>query len=116
VWLLGDRRHDECLMVMARSRAFVRPTRADGDSISVREALALQVPTVASDAAPRPEGTHLFAAGDVDDLVRAVEDALSSRPPSGLAATDTLPRLVDLYAADSLSRKVLAHARALLRG
>lgn len=40
----------------ASSRAFLRPTATDGDSVSIREALLLGVPVVASDAVPRPPG------------------------------------------------------------
>jgi glycogen(starch) synthase len=76
VRLVGDLSHDECLKVMARSDVFVRPTRADGDSISVREALSLGVPTVASRVGTRPEGAYLFPVGDVDALVAAVHQAL----------------------------------------
>src|SRR5207253_4268577 len=48
ILLTGDVAHDVCLAVMAASGVFVRPTREDGDSISVREALSLGVPVVAS--------------------------------------------------------------------
>src|SRR6185436_20225577 len=52
---LGELPHPQALAVIAKSDAFVRPTTVDGDAISVREALALGVPTVASDAAHRPQ-------------------------------------------------------------
>jgi len=78
----GDLDHDDCLRVIARSDAFVRPTRADGDSISVREALALGVPTVASAVGTRPDGVHLFPAGDVDAFVHAVAQVLAARGTS----------------------------------
>ena len=72
VHLAGDLDHDLCLALMARSSVFVRPTFRDGDSISVREALALGVPVVASKVGHRPEGTVLFEAGNVDELVTTV--------------------------------------------
>lgn len=67
--LLGDVEHDRCLSVMAGSDLFIRPTLHDGDSISVREALAVGVPVVASQTGNRPDGVHLFQPGDLDDLV-----------------------------------------------
>jgi glycosyltransferase involved in cell wall biosynthesis len=73
VLLLGDVPHDECLHILSRSAAFVRPTFTDGDSISVREALALGVPVIASDAASRPEGTVLFKTGNSADLMKQME-------------------------------------------
>jgi glycogen(starch) synthase len=73
VLMLGDVPHQECLHVISRSVAFVRPTFTDGDSISVREALALGVPVIASNAAARPEGTVLFETGNPDDLMKKME-------------------------------------------
>jgi glycogen synthase len=67
--LLGDVEHDRCLSVMTGSDLFIRPTLHDGDSISVREALALGVPVLASRTGTRPDGAHLFTPGDLDDLV-----------------------------------------------
>jgi glycosyltransferase involved in cell wall biosynthesis len=69
VYLAGDLGHELCLTIMAKSAAFVRPTFRDGDSISVREALALGVPVIATDVGTRPEGTILFEPSDVDGLV-----------------------------------------------
>lgn len=43
---------------------FIRPTRTDGDSISVREALYFGVPVVASDIVVRPEGVYCFKVED----------------------------------------------------
>jgi glycosyltransferase involved in cell wall biosynthesis len=74
--LAGDLDHDLCLSVMARSAVFIRPTFRDGDSISVREAVALGLPVVASNVGTRPESVLLFEAGDRDGLVACVERAL----------------------------------------
>src|SRR6185503_2016808 len=50
----GELAHDTALAVMRRMHVFVRPTYFDGDASSVREALALDVPVVASDTDFRP--------------------------------------------------------------
>jgi glycogen synthase len=76
IYLPGDLDHELCLALMARSALFIRPTFRDGDSISVREAVALGIPTVASNVGTRPDGVLLFEAGDVDGLVRNVERAI----------------------------------------
>ncbi|MBI5836742.1 MAG: glycosyltransferase family 4 protein [Candidatus Eisenbacteria bacterium] len=55
-----------------RADVYVRPTVSDGDSVSVREALALGTPVVASDAAPRPGACVTYRTGDADALERAV--------------------------------------------
>lgn len=73
VLLLGDVDHDTCLALMRRSDVFVRATLEDGDSISVREALALGVPVVASRVGSRPPGTILFHPGDVEDMLSKVD-------------------------------------------
>ena len=63
------------------SRLFVRPTRTDGDANSIREALYLGVPSIASDAAPRPDGVRTFRSGDLDDFEREVRRALDQPAP-----------------------------------
>jgi glycosyltransferase involved in cell wall biosynthesis len=86
--------------IITRSSVFVRPTVTDGDSIAVREALALGVPVVASDAVPRPAGVELYVLGNVDDLVEKVRAALQRREcPAVEEQPDALARLVELYEA-----------------
>src|SRR5262249_42539278 len=100
VLLLGDVRHELCLAVMARADLFVRATLADGDALSVREALALGVPVVASDAARRPPGTALFRSGSEDDLVAQIEVALSRQRPSvaeSRPSAGCIERLLEIY-------------------
>jgi glycosyltransferase involved in cell wall biosynthesis len=79
VFLAGDVGHQLCLTAISRSTVFVRPTFRDGDSISVREAMSLGVPVVASNVGTRPEGTLLFEVGDLEALICQVEQALSIR-------------------------------------
>jgi glycosyltransferase involved in cell wall biosynthesis len=71
LYLAGDVHHELCLALISRSSVFVRPTFRDGDSISVREALALGVPVVASNVGARPSGTIVFEPGSVDGFVEA---------------------------------------------
>jgi glycosyltransferase involved in cell wall biosynthesis len=59
--------------IMMKSDIFARPTISDGDAISLREALYLKVPSVASDVVPRPGGTVLFKNRDVDDFIARVK-------------------------------------------
>ena len=80
VLLTGDLDHELCLVVMANSDVFVRPTFMDGDSISVREAAALGVPVVASNVGTRPEKTVLFEAGNRLELVERIETVLWAKP------------------------------------
>jgi glycosyltransferase involved in cell wall biosynthesis len=96
----GDVPHELAIALMARADAFVRPTLADGDSVSVREALALGVPTVATDAAVRPAGTVLCRRGDARDLAAATRRALARGrgPIQRSQGGDAARALLDLYA------------------
>lgn len=73
------------LPVLAASRLFVRPTRTDGDANSIREALYLGVPSIASDAAPRPAAVRTFRSGDLDAFEREVRRALEQPLPPARA-------------------------------
>ena len=53
---------------------YVRPTLDDGDAVSIREAMHLGVPAVASDAVGRPPGCRTYRSGDADDLARVILD------------------------------------------
>ena len=78
---LGEVPHDRCLALLGASDVTIRSTFVDGDAITVREALALGVPVVASDTAFRPEGVTLFHRGDVADLTAKLGEVLGR--PSG---------------------------------
>ncbi|MCB0720244.1 MAG: glycosyltransferase family 4 protein [Bacteroidetes bacterium] len=62
--------------MIGRADIFLRPTNQDGDSVSVREALALGVPVVASDACPRPEQCVSFVSRDPISLAEAIRTVL----------------------------------------
>jgi len=101
--LAGDLTHDLCLELLSRSDLFVRPTLVDGDALSVREALSLGLPVVASDTGARPPGVSLFRPGDLDGLVAGIEAALepAAQPPAPPGAdfevAGSLDRLLETY-------------------
>jgi glycogen(starch) synthase len=98
---LGDVPHEKCISVMSRCDLFVRPTLADGDASSVREAHSLGIPVVASNVGHRPPGTTLFNTGDADDLAAKIRATISQpRPRPDCSTTeDYFQNLMDLYAA-----------------
>jgi len=63
-----DLSSESFLRELSRCSVFVRPTFKDGDSVALREALALGKTVVPSDAAPRPPGCLLFRTSDCHDL------------------------------------------------
>jgi glycosyltransferase involved in cell wall biosynthesis len=84
---------------------FVRPTRADGDAVSIREAISAGVPVVASDVVARPPGVVTFPVGDSDQLASAllavlnrqtvtVDQAGVAQPAAGGSFAE---RLIALY-------------------
>jgi glycosyltransferase involved in cell wall biosynthesis len=86
---LGEVSHDRCLAFIRAGDVVVRSTFADGDAITIREALAFGVAVVASDTAFRPEGVTLFRKGDVADLVAKLEHVLAAPRPGGSALLAT---------------------------
>jgi glycosyltransferase involved in cell wall biosynthesis len=51
----------------------LRTTLYDGDALSVREALQLGTPVIATDNGMRPTGVHLIPKSDLQALVNAIE-------------------------------------------
>jgi len=95
---VGELAHDSVLALLRASDVFLRPTRADGDSMAVREALAVGCRVVASDAAVRPPGTVVFPAGDAARFAASVDRALAE-PRHAASGDDGLATMVSLYRA-----------------
>jgi glycosyltransferase involved in cell wall biosynthesis len=64
--------------LMEQSDIVLRPTNTDGDSLTIREALFLGKPILASDVVARPPGTIIFKTRDVQDMIQKLEQLLSS--------------------------------------
>lgn len=58
---------------------FIRPTRSDGASISLQEALYFKIPAIASDVCVRPAGVVLYRAEMDGDLSEVMEKVLRER-------------------------------------
>ena len=72
ILLAGDVPHRRTLQAIASCSALLRTTLYDGDAISVREALALGTPVIATDNGMRPAGVHLVPLGSAVALNTAV--------------------------------------------
>ncbi len=81
--------------LIERADIVLRPTNADGDALTVREAIFLGKNTLASDVVERPAGTLLFTTRDIADLenkleklVRAGKSPLVSLRADGIGANE----------------------------
>lgn len=92
----------DLLPAMLRCDLMVRPTYSDGDSNSVREALHLGLPVIASDCAKRPEGVITFPTGDLNVFQETVMNVLHNLTQhkemvGGLLRRDHAKPIVELF-------------------
>jgi glycosyltransferase involved in cell wall biosynthesis len=62
--------------LIEQSDIVLRPTNTDGDSLSVREALCLGKPVIASDIVKRPVGAILFKSRDITDFEARITEVI----------------------------------------
>src|SRR5262245_63030890 len=100
ILLCGDLSHSVTLRAIAESDLFLRTTLYDGDSISVREALHIGTPVIATDNGMRPSGTRLIPRSDPEALLRAIEQVLTETAPEcpeGDAGEQNIEKVFELY-------------------
>lgn len=100
VLLCGDVPHPLTIRILSESDVFLRTTLYDGDSVSVREALQLGVPVIATDNGMRPAGVHLIPTSDGDALSRVIGEVLrgpSRTSPSSPGGDEHLDQVLALY-------------------
>lgn len=94
---LGEIERAQALAVMKAGDLFVRPTRVDGDAVSVREAMTMGTAVVATRIGTRPAGVTLCDPASPKDLARAMRLALASPPPRSDPG-DGISRVLSVYA------------------
>ena len=98
VLLPGDVPHAAVLALMQQADVVLRPTLYDGDAISVREALQLGRPVVATRTSFRPDGVVLIETADSASLIAGIERALNSSADGAHAVTwDGIDSVIDGY-------------------
>jgi len=80
ILLCGDVPHSSTLRAISQSDLMLRTTLYDGDAVSVREALYLGTPVIATDNGMRPEGVRLVPPANLDMLRNAIEEVLAAPP------------------------------------
>lgn len=99
ILLCGDVPHEATLRAIAASDVVLRTTLYDGDSVSVREALALGTPVIATDNGMRPAGVRLIPAQHPEKLLAAIETALaeSGHPNPAAGGEENLEAVLRFY-------------------
>lgn len=95
----------ELAAVLTGDVVLVRPTRSDGDAVSIREALRYSRPVITTDVATRPVGVRLVMPDDVIALAAAMDDVFKHEPfkdHAGMEAQDAevpqhLEALLNVY-------------------
>jgi glycosyltransferase involved in cell wall biosynthesis len=77
---------DNALEVLERGAAFVRATDADGDANTVKEAMMVGVPVLATDLPGRPPGIELLARSELAALGPRLLELLAAPDPARVAA------------------------------
>jgi glycogen(starch) synthase len=98
--LAGDVPHAATMEAVSRSRMMLRTTLYDGDALSVREALQLGTPVIATETAMRPVGVHLMPKSDSQALLRAIEQELqqpAARTERASGDESNLQAVIDFY-------------------
>ena len=85
--------------LIEKSTVVLRATRSDGDSLTVREALYMNVPIIASDVTVRPLGTICFRNEDNNDLSKAIYNVLINNEIKKIDAQkiDFGEKILDIY-------------------
>ena len=102
ILVVGNVEHAVTLHLIDRADILLRMTLFDGDAISIREALFLGTPVIATDNHMRPDGTHLITIGDRSGLVRGIKDLADSkqkRPEKRAADDHNINQVIELYKA-----------------
>jgi glycogen synthase len=102
ILLAGDVPHPITIELIQRAAVLLRTTLYDGDAISVREALQLGTPVVATDNGMRPANVLLAPVGDAGAVARQVLNVLETpRSAAGFAAKmsehDGIDDTLELY-------------------
>jgi len=101
VLLWGDMPHAVTLRSIADCDVLLRTTHYDGDSVAVREALALGAPVIATDTGMRPPGVYLVPPRDAGALVAAIDACVGrgrGSPPGALENDQSnIEAVVKLY-------------------
>ncbi len=102
ILLAGDVEHRVTLHLLKRCDILLRTTLFDGDAISVREALFLGTPVIATDNGMRPEGVHHIPIHDSEALTAKIDELANETPLRAMPDKDDMSNvtaILELYEA-----------------
>jgi glycosyltransferase involved in cell wall biosynthesis len=100
IMLAGDLDHGIVLNLIGDCDIMLRTTRYDGDAISVREALFLETPVIATDNGMRPDGVYLIPVGDMNALANSIKLIAGREKPVKTQKVEdksNIRAVIDLY-------------------
>jgi glycosyltransferase involved in cell wall biosynthesis len=109
ILLSGDVPHAATMQAISQASVMLRTTLYDGDAVSVREALHLGTPVIATDNGMRPAGVCLIPKSNMPAVLLAIEKQLMLPP---LHRTSSAPDESNLNAVLALYRHLLQERRA----
>ena len=83
--------------LVLKSDVVIRATSSDGDALTVREAMYLHRPVIASDVTKRPEGSVLFKNRDSEDLFQKIKHTLQLEENTEKTKENSANRAKDFY-------------------
>ena len=102
IMVAGDVEHRVTLHLLNRSDILLRTTLFDGDAISVREALFLGTPVIATDNGMRPDGVYLIPIHDPIALISKIDEVTQEsqvRTPPKNDDMSNVAEVLELYEA-----------------
>jgi glycosyltransferase involved in cell wall biosynthesis len=108
ILLAGDTDREIVLNLIEKADLMLRTTIFDGDAISIREALFLGTPVIATDNGMRPDGLNLIPVGDIAALEKAISEELKREDkllPSDEDGSKNIRDVLGLYKSILFSKK-----------
>lgn len=107
ILLVNDIEHDVVLHLIEKSDILLRLTQYDGDAISVREALFLGTPVIATDNGMRPDRVNLVSSPPTaDEVSQTIVDIVGKRRP--VDAAQIVDGMQNIEAVLAVYEKLLA--------
>ncbi len=96
IHLAGNVDHSVVLHLIAGADILLRTTLFDGDAISIREAMFLDTPVIATDTGERPEGVYLVSIHNAEALVGKIKVLAASKKKPSSKKNETRSNIISV--------------------